>query len=88
MARVERLNIAGKDIEAKVRELIHQGNIRRVRLIRDGKTMIEIPLTVGIPSAAVLVMAAPVLAAVAAFAALVSECTLEIEKVEDPADES
>ena len=82
MARVERLTVAGKDVEEKIKELIHEGNVRRVRLIRDDKTLLEIPLSIGVPAAAAIVIAAPVLAAVAAFAALVSECTIEVEKDE------
>ena len=52
-------------------------------MIHEEKTLIDIPLSVGAPAAAVAVLAAPVLAAVAAIAALVTECTIEVEKVED-----
>jgi len=62
-----------------VKELIRQGNVRRVRLIHEEKVLIDIPLTVGAPA----VLAAPVLAAVAAIAGVVTECTIEVEKVED-----
>ena len=48
------------------------------------KNLMEIPLSVGAPVAAVGIIAAPVLAAVGAFAALVTECTIEVEKVEKP----
>ena len=83
MPTEERFTIAGSNLVEKVKELIRQGNVRRVRLIHDEKVMIDIPLTVGAPAAAVAVLAAPVLAAVAAIAGLVTECTIEIEKVED-----
>ena len=66
----------------KVKQLIREGNIRRVRLIHKEKTVFEIPLTVGAPAAAIVILAAPVLAALGAFAALVTECTIEVEKVE------
>jgi hypothetical protein len=61
----------------KVRELIHQGNVRRV-IIKDdkGRTFVEIPVTV----AALGVLAAPILAAVGAMAALVAHFTLVVEK--------
>jgi len=65
----------------KVKQLIHEGNIRRVRLLHEGRTVIEIPLSIGAPAAAIGIMAAPVLAALGAFAALVTECTIEVEKV-------
>jgi hypothetical protein len=78
----EKYTVSGKDVLEKVKQLIREGNIRRVRLIHDGKTIIEIPLTIGAPEVVVGIMAAPLLAAVGAFAALVTECTIEVEKVE------
>jgi len=83
MAGKERFIVAGSNLVEKVKELVHQGNIRRVRLIHEEKTLIDIPLSIGAPAAAVAVLAAPLLAALAAIAALVKECTIEIEKVED-----
>jgi len=81
----ERIRVAGSDIIEKVKQLIREGNIRRVRIIHDDRTILEIPLTIGAPAAAVTIMAAPLLAALGAFAALVSECTIEVEKVDDNA---
>lgn len=66
----------------KVKQLIREGNIRKVRIIHKGKTVLEVPLTIGAPAAAAMIMVAPVLAAIGAFAALVTECTIEVEKVE------
>ncbi len=83
MADKERFTVSGNNLVEKVKELIHQGNIRRVRLIHEGKPLIDIPLSVGAPAAVVAVLAAPLLAALVAIAALVKECTVEIEKVED-----
>ena len=80
----ERFTVSGSELVGKVKQLIHEGNIRRVRLIHNEKTLLEIPLSVGAPVAAVGIIAAPVLAAVAAVAALVTECTIEVEKVEEP----
>ncbi len=82
MAVKERVTVSGKNLVEKVKELVRQGNIRRVRLIHEEKPLIDIPLSIGAPAAAV-VLAAPLLAALAAIAALVKECTIEIEKVED-----
>ena len=83
MAVKERVTVSGKNLVEKVKELVRQGNIRRVRLIHEGRPLIDIPLSIGAPAAAVAVLAAPLLAALAAIAALVKECTIEIEKVED-----
>jgi hypothetical protein len=79
----EKYTVSGKDVVEKVKQLIHEGNIRRIRLIHEGKTIIDIPLTIGAGAAVVTIMAAPLLAAVGAFAALVTECTIEVEKVEE-----
>jgi hypothetical protein len=83
MATKEQFKLAGSQVAGKVRQLIHEGNVRRVRLIHDGKTLIELPLSVGAPVAVVGIIWLPVLAAVGAAAALLTECTLEVEKMED-----
>ena len=83
----ERFTVEGSQVVEKIKELIHQGNIRRVRLIHKGRPLIDIPLTVGVPVAAATVLAAPVLAALGAIAALVTECTIEVEKTEDTPEE-
>ncbi len=79
----ERFNVSGSEIVDKVKQLIHEGNIRKVRLLHEGRTLIEIPLSIGAPVAALGVVAAPVLAAVGTFAALVTECTIEVERRDD-----
>ena len=83
MPAEEKFTVSGSNLVETVKELIHQGNVRRVRLIHEEKVLIDIPLTVGASAAVVAVLAAPVLAAVAAIAGLVTECTIEVEKVED-----
>jgi hypothetical protein len=82
LATSEKFTISGSQLVDKVKQLIHEGNIRRVRVIHEGKTVLEIPLSVGAPAAAIGIMAAPLLAALGAFAALVTECTIEVEKIE------
>ena len=84
----EKFTVDGNQVVGKIKELIRQGNIRRVRLIHNGRPLIDIPLTVGVPVAAAAVLAAPVLAAVGAIAALVTECTLEVEREEDTSTET
>ncbi len=82
MTANEKFTVSGDKLVEKIKQLIHEGNIRRVRLLHEGRTVIEIPLSIGAPAAAIGIMAAPVLAALGAFAALVTECTIEVEKVE------
>jgi len=82
MATNEKFTISGDKLVEKVKQLIHEGNIRKVRIIHKEKTVFEIPLTIGAPATAAAILMAPVLAALGAFAALVTECTIEVEKVE------
>jgi hypothetical protein len=82
MSTEEKFTVSGDKLVAKIKQLLHEGNIRRVRVIHEGKTVLEIPLSVGAPAAAIGIMVAPVLAALGAFAALVTECTIVVEKIE------
>ena len=82
MTTKEKFTISGSQLVERVKQLIHEGNIRRVRVLHEGRTVLEIPLTIGAPAMAIGIMAAPVLAALGAFAALVTECTIEVEKIE------
>lgn len=78
-ARTEEFKLEGGKVLDKIKELIHQGNIRRITLKNEeGKTLIEIPLTLGLVGAALL----PVFAAVGAIAAVVTRMTLVVEKTE------
>ncbi|HOI86247.1 MAG TPA: DUF4342 domain-containing protein [Lentimicrobium sp.] len=72
--------VKGEDLLAKVKELIHQGNITRIIVKNDeGKVYLEIPVTIGVIGALVV----PVLAAVGALAALASNFTIEVVKKEE-----
>jgi hypothetical protein len=79
-SRYEEFRVSGGEILNKVKEIIHEGNVRRIILKDDqGKTFMEIPLTVGVVGALI----APVLAAVGAVAALASNLTIVVEKTGD-----
>ncbi len=82
MSSTEKFTVSGSQLVEKIKQLIHEGNIRRVRLLHEGRTVIEIPLSLGAPAAAIGILAVPVLAAIGAFAALITECTIEVEKIE------
>jgi len=79
--RTEEFKVSGDAIIGKIKELVEEGNIRRV-LIKDeeGRTMIDLPLTVGVVGALV----APQLAALGAIAALVTNGTIVVEKIDEP----
>ena len=66
-------------IVEKLKAIIHEGNVRRVVVNHKGRTIAEFPLTAGVVGALV----APVLAAVGAIVALLKDCTIEIERVQD-----
>ena len=82
MTEKDNFTVSGSRLVDKIKQLIHQGNIRRVRIIHEGRVVLEIPLTLGAPAAAITILAAPLLAAIGAFAALVTECTVEVEKLD------
>ena len=73
----EEFKVSGDDVLKKVKAIIKKGNARRI-IIKDekGKTLIEIPLTIGVVGAVLL----PVLVAVGAIAALLTSCTIVVEK--------
>lgn len=75
----EEIKVAAKELVGKVRELVHEGNVRRI-IIKDthGNTFVEIPVTV----AAVGIVLAPVLSAVAAIATMAAHFTVVVEKVQ------
>jgi len=75
----EEVKVKGEDLLKKVKELIREGNIRRIIIKNEnGEPYVEIPLTLGV----VGMVFAPVLAAVGAIAALASNFTIEIQKKE------
>lgn len=74
----EEHKIKGESLISKIKELVHQGNIRRIIIKNDeGRTLIEIPLTLGVVGIALV----PVWAALGAIAALVADLTVVVEKV-------
>ncbi len=72
----ETVRIKGDQVVGKIKELIHEGNVRRVIVRQGGQTVAEFPLTVGV----VGVVAAPMLAAVGALAALLTDCAIDVER--------
>lgn len=77
--RTEEFQVNGDKLVQQLKELVRQGNIRRITLKNEeGRTLIEIPLTIGVVGAVLL----PVWAAIGAIAALVARCTIVLEKVE------
>ena len=81
--RIEEFKVTSDQAVAKVKELVQEGNIRRVILkTEEGRTLIEVPLTLGVAAAAGVLFLAPLLAAIGAFAAIVTHLTIVVERVE------
>ena len=76
----EDYELKGEEVLAKIKELVHEGNVRRIIITSDeGKRLIEIPLTVGVVGA----LFVPVWAAIGAIAAVVTKCTVEVIRSEE-----
>ena len=73
----ERITINGKDLVAKIKDIVKQGNAKKIAIRgKEDNEIISFPVTVGVAG----ILLAPVLAAVGAIAALATECTIEIER--------
>lgn len=73
----ESFTVKGEELLKKVKQLVNEGNVRKITIKnKEGKTLMTFPLTIGVIGAVLL----PVLAAVSTIAALVSECTVSVER--------
>lgn len=73
----ESFKVTGENLLAKIRSLVQEGNVRRITIVdKNGKELITLPLTIGVVGA----ILAPALAAIGAIAALVTECTITVER--------
>jgi len=81
--RTEEFRVDGDKVISKVKELLNEGNVRRIVLKNDdGKTLIEIPLMVGVIGVGLGVILAPVWAAIGAIAALVTKISIVVERTD------
>ena len=76
----ESFKVAAEQLVDSVKTLLHEGNVRRIVIKQEGRTVAEFPLTIGVVGAVV----APVLAAVGALAAVLTDCTIEVERTSNP----
>ena len=74
--KTETIKIEGGQLIDRVKELIHEGNVRRIVIKQDEQIVVEFPLTVGVLGAVI----APPLAAIGAAVALLTNCTIEVER--------
>jgi hypothetical protein len=85
MARKERIVVPGNRLAETIQQLVHRGDSRKVCLINEEKHLLDIPLTTQDPASPANALEAPVLAAIRAVGSLLNECTLEVEKIKNPA---
>ena len=76
----EEIKVKGNQLVDKIKELIEEGNARRVSIRKDGRTMLEFPLSVGVGGATAAIVFTPILAAVGALAALVTDVEVMVER--------
>lgn len=72
----ESFKVEGANAINKLKAVIHEGNVRRVVIQHDGRTVAEFPLTAGVVGAVL----APVLAAIGALVAVLQDCTIQVER--------
>ena len=77
---IETIRVEGGELLEEVKRLIHEGNVRRIVIKQGDHTIVEFPLTLGLVGAAL----APALAAVGAMAALLTDCSIEVERESEP----
>jgi hypothetical protein len=78
--RTQEFQVNGEEVIARIKALLHEGNIRRIILKNDeGKTLFEIPLTVGVVGVILL----PVWAALGAVAAMATKLTIAVERIDN-----
>ena len=79
---IQKIRIKGNQLIDRVREVIEEGNARRILVQKDSRTVMVFPLVLGVGGAAAAIMLAPTLAAIGAFASLVSDIHVVIERRE------
>lgn len=79
-AQIDEIKVKGNQLVDKVKELIQEGNARNVTIRKDGRTLLEFPLSVGVGGASAVILFTPVIAAVGAMAALVSDVDVIVER--------
>ena len=80
----ESFEVRGEDLIGKIKELVREGNIRRIIIENEkGETFVEIPLTIGVVGAVLI----PVWAAIGAIAAVATHCTIRVERRGEASDD-
>lgn len=81
-APMQKIKVKGNQLVDRIRDIMEEGNARRVIIKKEDRTLMEFPLSVGVGGATAAVLLAPTLAAIGAFAALVTDVELHVERVQ------
>ena len=81
---LEEIKVQGEHLVDRVRTIFEEGNARRIIIKKDGRAVLELPMSVGVGGAAAALWFSPVLAALGAFAALVSDVSIVVERIPEP----
>ena len=82
--RTEEFEVTFSNLVGKVSELVREGNVRRITLKREGRTLAEIPLNAGLTIGAITALVAPLVLGVGAVAAVLTKVTVVVERTADP----
>lgn len=81
--QTEEIEVEGESLVARVKEIIREGNARRIIIKNEkGKTLIEVPLTLGVAGGVLGAVFAPLLVAIGAIGALIARCSIIVERVD------
>jgi len=83
MAHKRRISVPGKNLVDKIQQLILRRDVRRICLLQEERSLLEIPVQAGDPASPAAALTIPVLAALRAFSTLVNDCTVEVESDEE-----
>ena len=87
--RTEEYVFSGDEIIAKVKELLHEGNVRRMTIYSDsGTVLLDVPLTIGLAGTALAVVLAPVLTTLTMLAGVLLKIKVKVERIEEEVDET
>jgi hypothetical protein len=87
--RTEEYVFSGDEVIAKIKELLHEGNVRRMTIYSDsGVVLLDVPLTIGLAGTAVAVVLAPVLSTITMLAGVLLKIKVKVERIEEEVDET
>jgi anti-sigma factor RsiW len=85
---LQEIRVKGNQLVDRVREVLEEGNARRILVKKDGRTVMEFPLSVGVGGAAAAILLSPTLAALGAFASLASDIHVVVERYDPSAEDA